>query len=46
MGILINNFFNFHEHQTIESSDDTIKALIENNLDYLILEDKIIKFNK
>ena len=42
-GMLINTSFNVHEEPIVESYNDAIKAFIQSELDYLVLDKKIYK---
>ena len=41
--MLINTSFNVHEEPIVETYEDAIKASNESGLDYLILDDEILK---
>ena len=44
--MLINTSFNVHEEPIVESYEDAIKASLESNLDYLILDNTILEITK
>ena len=46
IGMLINTSFNVHEEPIVESYEDAIKASLESNLDYLILDNTILEITK
>jgi carbamoyltransferase len=46
IGMLINTSFNIHEEPIVESHQDAVKSFEEGNLDFLVLEDKILKLKK
>ena len=41
--VLINTSFNVHEEPIVESYKDAIKSFKESKLDYLVLDEQIIK---
>ena len=46
VGLLINTSFNVHEEPIVESISDAIKSFEMSKLDYLIIDNSIIKFGK
>jgi carbamoyltransferase len=46
VGLLINTSFNVHEEPIVESISDAIKSFEMSKLDYLIIDNSIIKFSE
>jgi carbamoyltransferase len=46
VGMLINTSFNVHEEPIVETYDDALRSFEMSNLDFLVLDKKIIKLKK